>query len=276
MSTIERLNKEKEIIGIFLSAHPLDDYEFEVKDLSTIRAKDLAFFESIRKKESRDTFTKKEEDPDPLEYLKSNEGKVVKIGGILTKADMGTDKNGKAYGRFTLEDYTGTYNFAMFSENYARNSAYMRINQFIFIEGVIEQRGASWSKYFKRKDVSEADYEFNISKVEYLQDAQDHYAKSITLSIPISVITPQFTKDVNEMLAAHQGTITREVRQKNANPLMVQENTGKIKVMFVIHDEINRNVVTMACTKYAVKMDPELYRWLKIDMKDLGVTYKVN
>ncbi len=94
-SDVERLNRERELIGIYLSAHPLD------KDKAIIKAfanASLAMFKDLTRLVNRE----------------------VRVAGIVTSVSRRTSKNGNTYGRFVLEDYTNSYEFVLFGENFTR------------------------------------------------------------------------------------------------------------------------------------------------------------
>ncbi|MCK4466258.1 MAG: DNA polymerase III subunit alpha, partial [Bacteroidales bacterium] len=87
---LKRLNKEKETIGIFLSAHPLDDYKFEIEHFCTATLSQFNDLESLK-------------------------GKELTIAGIVTGVKTGTTKTGRPYGFLTLQDYSDSYRFALFN-----------------------------------------------------------------------------------------------------------------------------------------------------------------
>jgi DNA polymerase-3 subunit alpha len=93
-SPLEKLNKERDLIGMYLSAHPLDEFEFEINHVCNTTTSDLKDLQSLQ-------------------------GKGLKIGGMVTNFRHGTSKAGNPYGIFTLEDYVGAFEFAYYSvKNY--------------------------------------------------------------------------------------------------------------------------------------------------------------
>jgi DNA polymerase III subunit alpha len=94
---LEKLNKEKEVIGIYLSSHPLDDFKLEMQTFCTVNLADL---QNIRG------------------YL----DREVIVGGMVTETKNAISKNGKPYGTLTLQDYTDSFRFMLFDKDYIENS----------------------------------------------------------------------------------------------------------------------------------------------------------
>lgn len=254
MSAIEKLNIEKSLIGIFLSAHPLDDYEFEVKKLCNITAAELAYFDSFRSAEKRLSFITPENQLTPQEWIEKYQNTQYRLGGILTKAEKNlVSKAGKTYGKFTIEDYSGAYEFFMFGDAYQRLSAIMAENVYVCITGTIEQHGAG-RQYFRPKPFAEADYNFNIVGVEYLHDIQPRLVKRLRLYTPIETINSEFTAELIEQC---------------------QANKGDVKLEIQIFDEIRNNQLTMSSKKYSVNISKNFYRWLT-QQEGKGIYYKID
>ncbi|MBA4055808.1 MAG: DNA polymerase III subunit alpha, partial [Marivirga sp.] len=109
---IEKLNLEKEVVGIYISGHPLDNFKFEM-----------------------DAFCKTA--CNELNELESMVGRETKLGGIVSGVEHRTTKTGKPFGKFTLEDYTGSYTFTLFGEDYLKFKNFMNIGWFLFVEGAV-------------------------------------------------------------------------------------------------------------------------------------------
>ena len=125
--TIERLNKEKDLIGIYLSAHPLDEFEFELRELCNVTTNELSQFEKWRKPEERAEAEKRikielaenDEEMDerpiiPSEFIAAHKNQACLLGGLITSAEQRISQKGNPYGRYTIEDYSGSYEFALF------------------------------------------------------------------------------------------------------------------------------------------------------------------
>lgn len=240
-SAIERLNIEKSLIGIFLSAHPLDDYRFEIEQLCNVNSEQLSYFEGFRRPENRTSFTVPENAVSPAEWLSQYMGKQLCIGGIITHAETLISKNQKQYGRYTLEDYNGSYDFVLFGDTYEHYNSRLAENIYVCIKGVIQQRGANY-RYFKPKSEEEAEYEFSILQVDYLGDIQEQRIQSLQIDIPINNVTPDFTFDISSLCKEHKGTVP---------------------VLFNIYDEVQQNVIQLSGGDAQVRIDKEVYKYLK-------------
>jgi DNA polymerase-3 subunit alpha len=258
-SAIERLNKEKELIGIFLSAHPLDEWEFEVRELCNITADELTKFESWRKPESRANATIKDDDDEqtnevrqtPNEWIQEHTDKTLHIGGIVVSSEELISQKGNPYGRYVIEDYSGSYQFSAFGETYKQYASLLKQNVYVYLTGVIQQKGAHM-KWFKPKPIEDAEFEFSLQQVQLIEDAQKHL-NSLTLQIPIEQIQPDLIDELTEMTQQHAGL----------TPLRVN-----------IFDETKQNLITF--NAHPIKIDSSFYHWLKMQKLDNIFYYKVN
>ena len=258
-STIERLNKEKNLIGIFLSAHPLDEWEFEVRELCNITAEELTRFEGWGKPEMRNNAASSaaEEDDEteikttPNEWLKSHADKTLHLGGIVVSAEELISQKGNPYGRYVIEDYSGSYKFSAFGETYKQYAALLKQNVYVYLSGVIQQKGAHF-KYFKPKPMEEAEYEFALQHVQLIQDAQKNL-QSVTLYLHIDAIQPDLIEEMAEIVQQHAGDTTLKLQ---------------------IFDAIHQNIITLNAP--SIKMDGDFYHWLKEKQMDDILEYKMN
>ena len=183
--TIERLNKEKDLIGIYLSAHPLDEYEFEIRELCNCTANELTQFDRWRRAEERAEAEKRikieiaengdemEERPIiPSEFIAAHKNQPCLIGGLITSAEQKISQKGNPYGRYTIEDYTGSYEFALFGNAYSRFGHLMLKDLYVLVQGVVQQKGAG-QKWFREAPDEQAEFEFVVQHVEMLNEAQD-------------------------------------------------------------------------------------------------------
>ena len=240
-SAIERLNVEKSLIGIFLSAHPLDDYEFEVRELCNITADELGWFDRWREPAAREHLEVPEGRPAPDRWLEERYGRSFRLGGIITKAEnlIGRQSN-KPYGSYTIEDYSGSYSFRLFGDTYKNFAALMQENLYVCLSGTIQQRGAG-RQYFKPLPPDKAEYEFYISNVEFLQDMQKKMVTQLNINMSVEHITPDFNEELLRLC---------------------KSSKGDIRLVLHLHDEFNRHLVHLAAKNYAVSLNRDFYRWL--------------
>ena len=184
-SILERLNKEKELVGIYISAHPLDNYKFEMKHICNVQANDL--------KEDLEGFENKGE---------------LRVGGIITSIRHGKTKNDKPFGVFTVEDYSGAREFALFGEDYFTFSKYMQPNLYVLVIGKVQERGADWKFKAKTDPNLPKQYEFKINKIVMLPDAKTSLVERIKINIDIENINKDFCDEFLQTTAEHKGNIS--------------------------------------------------------------------
>jgi DNA polymerase-3 subunit alpha len=167
--TLERLNKEKELVGIYISAHPLDDYRIVLQQFAN---KQLSDFENMQS----------------LENLE------VKIGGIVTEVEHKTTKAGKPFGSITLEDYSSSYKISFFGKDYGTFRDFMFVGTSLYISGRVQKK--SWG------DTNELEY--RIAKIEYLSDLKDKI-KSLSIKIPIEKLDSTMITEIKHMVESNKG-----------------------------------------------------------------------
>jgi len=181
-SPLERLNKERDLIGMYLSAHPLDEFELEINHIcntTTVDLKDLA----------------------------SLQGKALRIGGMVTNLRHGTSKAGNPYGIFTLEDYVGAYEFALFGNNYIEFSKYMIKDLYLYINAIVQEKGADY-KFKKPSDPnSPKELELKIQKIELFRDVKDKLIEMLTLTIPLQQIDDEFATEISDLVLKNKGNV---------------------------------------------------------------------
>ena len=260
-SAIERLNKEKELIGIFLSAHPLDEWEFEVKELCNTTAETMNQFEAWASPAARNAAAPKEEENNeeseekeqitPNQWIEQHAGQPLHLGGIIVAAEDRVSQKGNPWGKYTIEDYTGSYQFSAFGEAYQRFAALLKPNMYVYLTGVIQQRGASM-KWFKPKPTEDAEYEFALQQVQMIKDAQKDL-RSITLQIPIDNVQPDLIDGLADM---------------------TQQFAGETPLRIQIFDTIKQNVITFNASP--IKIEKESYNWLKEKEQEDVLSYLIN
>jgi DNA polymerase III subunit alpha len=162
---IQKLNYEKDCVGIYLSGHPLDDFKMEVA------------FASVT-----------------LDRIQEYRNQKVKIAAFVTSANHRISKKGTGFGSFTLQDYTGSYEFSLFSEDYAKFRYLLEPGASVFIDGDMKPR---WN--------SAEEQELKIKEVRQLANIGETMTESITLMIPIEQISHQLIEDLDMLCLSHKG-----------------------------------------------------------------------
>ncbi len=166
---LEKLNKEKEVIGIYLSSHPLDDFKLEI---STFTNATLADLQNLSEWLDRD----------------------VVVAGMVIDTKNGIGKNGKPYGSFTLQDYSDSFRFMMFDKEYIEYSKFFISGYYLLVKGKVRKR-----KY--RED----ELEFSIKTINLLSSVKDELIKSVTLMINPENINKEMISELMEIVKENKG-----------------------------------------------------------------------
>ena len=162
-TALERLNKERSLVGIYLSAHPLDEYYVILQHVCNLKMAEM-------------------------EYLTAFAGKSVRLGGIVTAVRSGTTKNGKPFGVATIEDFSGTGEIALFGESWVQWGGYLSVDRSVLITGSVEEHR-----------FRQGEYELRIGHIDWLADVNDKIIERIT----VTVNTSSLEKDDVEMLTSY-------------------------------------------------------------------------
>ena len=168
-TTMERLKKENETVGFYLSAHPLDDYAVILQSLCNVRLTDLAELGKLKDKEC--TF-----------------------GGIVTKIKKGSTKAGRNFGIVTLEDYSGAAEIPLFGKDWTQWSPFMDEGNALFIKAKCQSR--QWTP---------DDFELSLRQVDFLADAAEKLLSQITLSIPLDDLDDNLSLAILHFTEKHPG-----------------------------------------------------------------------
>ena len=205
-SAIERLKKEKETIGFYISGHPLDEYKEEMRCFVNTSISELN---------------------DDLNALK---GKDLKFAGVITQAAHRTTKTGKAFGSFVIEDYEGSYNISIFSDDYLKFKQYLEPNIFVFIKATVKERG--WGD-----ENMKTQPELKITEIILLEELMELFAKRLVLHIPLDNISNEFSEKLLNITKKNKGksslSIIVEDSKNNLSLTMNARNT-KVNVKNVV------------------------------------------
>ena len=264
--TIERLNKEKDLIGIYLSAHPLDEYEFEIRDLCNCTANALTQFERWRRPEERAEAEKRikieiaengeemEEKPIiPSEFISAHKNQPCLIGGLITSAEQKISQKGNPYGRYTIEDYTGSYEFALFGNTYSRFGHLMLKDLYVLVQGVVQQKGAG-QKWFREAPDEQAEFEFVVQNVEMLNEVQDKHVGGINMRLSLDAISEEMIDELADK---------------------IKENPGQGRLHVTIYNPLNRQQVALTSRSLPIHVTPRLYKWLTLKRSENILDFSV-
>ena len=168
-SNIYQLNKEKEVVGIFISGHPLDDFKLEIE----------AFCNG---------------DISMLNDLQSYKGRDLMFPSIVTFSEHRFTKNGDGFGTLIIEDYQDSFRLNLFKENYLRFKHFMVPGAFLIIKGRIE------IPRFRTQ------LEFVPHNIELLQDLREKNTKAVQLKISSSDLNEELIQKLNQLFTDNQGS----------------------------------------------------------------------
>ncbi len=210
-----KLNNEREVTGIYISGHPLDDYKFELKHYHMSPLSDLTEYQNQISGASD-----------------NNKGKAkdFRMAVYVSGAVERISRNNKQFGIMTLEDYSGKFEFALWSEDFLKFTNYFKQGLCLYVNGG-----------FKPRRFNENEYEFKINSMQLLQEVKRNQTRKIGL-----ITMPQFiTSEMVDFLADN-----------------VSRNPGKSEIYFQLVDRDENLSVRMHTFNKHVEMNDELAHWL--------------
>ena len=171
-SSVYALNQEKEMVGVYISGHPLDDFKLEIDNFCNA------------------TFDQLNSNSDDLK------GKEIAFAGIVSEAAERMSKKGNHFGILSVEDYSDAGKFFLFGDTYLKFRRFLVEGAFLFIKGKIEPK-----RFAKSKD----DVEFKIHKIELLGDVRDKLVKSVTVHLKSDLIDDDYIEKLLEVCQKNVG-----------------------------------------------------------------------
>lgn len=205
-SEIEKLHFEKEVVGVYISGHPLDNFKFEMDSFCNTPLSQLA-------------------------ELEGNEGRETKVGGIVASVEHRMTKTGKPFGKLVLEDYSGRFEFMMWSEDYLKYKSFLMPGLFLFVEGNILRK--SWgdqSLEFKIRNIDLLN-ELGLKRTKALQLKMDTAAISSEMITQIEDLCNEFSGDcpLYFRLLDNQENINLELLSRKYRVMPINDMVKKIK-----------------------------------------------
>ncbi len=177
-NNLELLKREKEVIGIYVSSHPLDAYRFELRTFRKQSVGELASLETfIQGKGSRDFV----------------------VAGIVTNAQVRTTRTGREMGSFVLEDEEGATEFVLFGQQFLDQRSFFVNDLMVLVRGRVQR--PAWAR-----DDNQAKLVADIHKIQLLSEVFDREARGLTLFAAVQDITPETWGELAQILRASPGT----------------------------------------------------------------------
>ncbi|WP_300721204.1 DNA polymerase III subunit alpha [uncultured Alistipes sp.] len=203
-SQLETLNKEREVIGLYLSAHPLDDYAIIMRNMCKTQLSELQNLEALK-------------------------GQEIAVAGMVISVQNLLTKNGKPWGKFTLEDYNGTHEFALFGKDYENFRKFLYTDYFLFIRGKVQPR-----------PYNDKELEFKIVSMMQLSELSESI-KEMHVQLPVEEVT----RTLIDELAAR-----------------VRESKGQTVLRLNLYDRESQVSLNLFSKSYKVGITRELVSYL--------------
>ncbi|MFD2822869.1 DNA polymerase III subunit alpha [Lacinutrix iliipiscaria] len=213
--TMEKLAREKEVVGIYISGHPLDDFKTEMK---TFCNANLALFNDL------ETYVNRE----------------LTFGGVVTDIQHRVSKQGKGWASFTVEDYTDSFEFRIFGEEYLKFRHFLMQNNFVFVKTYVKE---GWTN---RETGKKGEPRLQFNSFQLLHDVMDQYAKKLSIQLNIKELAEDKIQTLKETLQMHPGNqMLNFVIYDNADQIKLQmpSRKQKVKVSQELLDELDEQQV---------------------------------
>lgn len=203
-SDIEKLKYEKEVVGFYISGHPLDQYRLELENFCTCQVDQY------------------------LDY----KGRDINVAGIVSKTTVRQTKTGKTFALFSIEDYSGSVDMALFGEDYLKLAHYIRPGEFLYIKGKVQQRYNS-----------EDQWELKPVNIQLLSDIRSKLCKDLIINIDINNLKTNTVAKLEDLFGAYNGSCN---------------------VRFMFYDTMENISVEMFCRKYKIEPNNDLLNELRL------------
>ncbi len=212
--TLDKLRKEKEVVGVYISGHPLDDFKIELKHFCNTELNELNDKERLV-------------------------GRELKMAGILTEVVHLTTKKGKPYGKFTVEDYNGSETVFLFGDDYLKFKQYLEMDWFVFIKARVEK--PRW-----RED---GRYELKIQQMAMLAEIREQVASEVQIELDFEQISTTVVNDLYSLLDRNKGkcrVMLTVIDTKRKMKIPLRSKTITVSVT----DDLIDNLERMPMTRY--------------------------
>ena len=209
---IEKLKYEKDLVGMYLSSHPLDTYSFEMEHFATCQLSELQALIS------ECNITRK-----PVK---------VAVAGLVTATSESQTKKGSPMSKMTVEDFSGSYEFAFFGKDHETYLPYQKVNSAVLIEGVIEERYRPNPKGKKDEKTGKMvedrpDLTFKTRNITLLGNVAEERVTGLSIYVSTPMLSPDFREKLVKMLKRNKG--------KTALSMFLYDPEKKWNIEFLSH-----------------------------------------
>ena len=254
-STMEKLAKEKEVVGIYISGHPLDDYKHEMSQFCNVKLTQLKSLENLI-------------------------GKSLTFGGIVTNVQYRTGKNGKDWAMFTLEGYDESHDFRIFNEEYLKFRHFLVNNQFIYFKIGVKD---GW---VNRETGKKSEPQISFQDAKLLADVLPTFAKKLSIQLNIYDLKQNLIQQLNEVFKANEGdkpvsfeVIETEIVEKPAEiikaiePVLLASNDEDIDIENL---DVNENLDEEDVIEIAQVATEQVRKITTLDMSSRRLKIKIS
>jgi DNA polymerase III subunit alpha len=258
--TMEKLAREKEVVGIYISGHPLDDYKFEMKYFCNTRLEQLHSLEQFV-------------------------GKNVAFGGMVNNVQHRTAKNGKGWATFNLEGYDESFEFRIFDEEYLKFRHFLVQNTFVFFKVNVKE---GW---VNRETGRKSDPRLQFIEAKMLADVLPTFAKKIIIQFSINELGEELVNDLYNLFVNNKGDhqVTFEVLELEKIKRQLEIVSASVEEVVddeVVADELEmnleipeekeeiviKNMLSMPSRKIKIKITSELLQ----ELENLKINFKIS
>ncbi len=175
--TMEKLAREKEVVGIYISGHPLDDFKYEMKYFCNGTLSNFL-------------------------DLETNINREISFGGVISSVEHRTSKNGKGWATFVIEDYNTAHEFRIFGEEYLKHRPFLVKSTFIYAKAFIRE---GW---MNRDTGKKGDPRIQFNSFQLLHDVMETYARKLTIQLDINQLSESIIDNLKTLLTDHSGNHT--------------------------------------------------------------------
>ena len=218
--TMEKLRREKEVVGIYISGHPLDDFKTEIKSFCNANVACATDLPSYVNRE-------------------------LTFAGVITDVQHRVSKNGKGWAAFTMEDYTDSFEFRIFGEEYLKFRHFLMINSFAYVKLFVRE---GWTN----KDTGKkGDPRMQFNSFMMLQEVMETYARKLTIKLNITELEENKVLQLKDTLVNHK---------------------GEHPINFIVYEMEEKIKVNLSSRRQKVQISTELLHCLE----EQNVHYKLN
>ena len=168
-SSLQQLNKEKEVVGIYISGHPLDDYRIDIESFCSGSIQDII-------------------------QLDKNQNREFTIAAIITEVEHRHTRKGDPFGTIVIEDYSDSTKLFLFREDYGKFKDYMSEGAFIYLVGKVQPK--RWKN---------DEFEFKVQKIDFLSSLREQKTQALKIKVALSQVNQRFIEDIDQVFKDNQG-----------------------------------------------------------------------